>query len=77
MRRCILRCQPVIVTWCLRTNDLNGKPTTILFDVVDGKSQLFRGLEVEHHSVTNHLGSNKNISFIRPCVDNEPRTFKI
>lgn len=60
----------VVGTWWFTTSNLNGRFCTIPFNSADGKYQILLYLEVVRHSVTNHIGQNKIIAFVRPSIDN-------
>lgn len=55
--------------------DINGRPTALPFDVVEGGSPLILGLDVEQFSNSENIGSPKTITIMRPTIDTEPRKF--
>lgn len=67
--------KPVIGKWWMRIMDINGKPTELPFDVVEGRSPLILGLDVEKFSNSHNIGCPKSITIMRPTIDKEPRKF--
>lgn len=61
-------------TWYLTLFDINGLPTTIAFDLVNGSSPLIIGLDVKRFGNTINIGREKVLQFKRP-QDNRIRTF--
>lgn len=46
--------------------DVQGKPTTIPFDLVNGSSPLIIGIDIEKYGNTHNRGEKKYIAFRRP-----------
>lgn len=53
--------------------DVNGKSTTIPFNVVEGRSPLSLGLDVDNYANSHNRGSQKSITILRPDIDTRPR----
>lgn len=56
----------VVATWHLRTSDMNGKPTIIPFDIVEGESPLILGLDVKRFADTINLAQPSILKIKRP-----------
>lgn len=67
---------PVICSWTLALQDMNGHPTFLSFDLFDDNSPLIIGLDVSRYATTDFLSDSPRISFRRPS-DNETRIFPI
>jgi len=62
-------------SWTLTLFDLNGRQTSLTFDLVQGRSPLILGLDVKEFSNTLNLKENPYIEFKRP-FDTATRMFR-
>lgn len=67
---------PVICTWTLVVCDVDGKPTSISIDLVEGIEPILVGLELKQNADTCNLAESPYIRFKRP-TDTYTRTFSI
>lgn len=61
-------------SWDLMVEDMDGKPTMLTFDLVEGRSPLIIGLDVKRHADTMNRAETPSIVFRRPC-DTSDRSF--
>jgi len=66
--------KPIVASWYLTVDDVYHKPTTLVFDMVEGTSPLIIGLDVKRFSNTNNIRDPSTINFERP-TDSSRRTF--
>lgn len=69
--------RPIVGTWYLTINDINGNPTCFPFDVVKGEMPILLGLESEKHSDSQSLEKPQTITYLRPEIDKEKRVFYV
>ena len=58
--------KPIKHTWDLTINDINGKPTLISFDLVNGRSPLLVGLDIKRYADTLNRTTPSTLVFKRP-----------
>lgn len=58
--------KPVKVFWNFTTHDMNGRPATLSFDIVEGRSPIIIGLDLKRYSDTRNMPKESNLTFQRP-----------
>lgn len=66
--------RPIINSWDMNVNDINGKATTFTFDLMKGESPLIIGLDVKKYAITDNTSKPPCMRFKRP-TDNDYRQF--
>lgn len=67
---------PVVCSWTVYTQDLDGRTTFITFDLFKDSSPLIIGLELTRYASTDFIACPPTITFRRP-TDKEPRRLPI
>ena len=66
--------KPIIATWTFTVLDIYGRPTTLSYDLTEGRAPLITGLDVKKYSDTCNLSDPPFVKIKRPS-DNAPRYF--
>lgn len=66
--------KPIMRTWTILTMDVNDRPTSLCFDLVDGVSPLLVGLDIKRYADTVNT-EEPTVLLIKRPTDGEYRVF--